>query len=105
MTQIKEQNNTSERELNKMEMSNLLDAEFKTLLIRMLNKLIENFNSIKKDQSEAKDTLTEMKNNLQGINGIVHEAENQSSNLEYKGAKSIQKEQQKEKKSKKMRIG
>ena len=67
MTQIKEQNNTSERELNKMEMSNLLDAEFKTLLIRMLNELIENFNSIKKDQSEAKDTLTEMKNNLQGI--------------------------------------
>ena len=88
-----------------MEISNLSDAEFKTLLIRMLNELIENFNSIKKDQSEAKDTLTEMKNNLQGINCIVHEAENQSSNLEYKGAKNIQKEQQKEKKSKKMRIG
>ena len=95
MTQIKEQNNTSERELNKMEMSNLLDAEFKTLLIRMLNELIENFNSIKKDQSEAKDTLTEMKNNLQGNNFRVSKAENQMNDLECQGKRNKQSEQQK----------
>ena len=39
-----------EKELNKMETSNLLDAEFKTLVIRMLNELSEDLNSIKKDQ-------------------------------------------------------
>ena len=43
--------------------------------------------TIKKDQSEMKDTLTETKNNLQGINSRVDEAENQISNLEYKEAK------------------
>ena len=32
-----------------MEISNLLDAEFKTLVTRMLMELNEDFNSIKKD--------------------------------------------------------
>ena len=47
-----------------METSNLLYIEFKLLVIRMLNELSENLNSIKKDQSEMKATLTEMKSNL-----------------------------------------
>ena len=47
-----------------MEISNLSDSEFKTLVIRMLNELSGNFNSIKKDQSEMKDTVTEMKKKL-----------------------------------------
>ena len=47
-----------------MEMSNLSDAEFKTLLIRMLKELSEYINRIKKIQPETKDTLTEIKNNL-----------------------------------------
>ena len=64
MVQRKEQNKTPEKELNKMEASNLLDAEFKTLVIRMLKELSENLNSIKKIHSETKDTLTEIKNNL-----------------------------------------
>ena len=34
-----------------------------------------------------KDTLTEMKNNLQGINSRVHEAKNQNRDLKYKEAK------------------
>ena len=38
MVQMKEQNKTPEKELNKMEMSNLLDAEFKTLVVRVLNE-------------------------------------------------------------------
>ena len=49
MAQMKEQIKTSERGLNKMEISNLLDAEFKTLVIRMLKELRENLNSIKND--------------------------------------------------------
>ena len=65
MAQMKEQNKTPEKELNKMEISNLSDAEFKTLVIRMLKELSEDLNSIKKIQSETKDTLIEIKNNLQ----------------------------------------
>ena len=38
ISQKKEQNKTPEKQLNKMETSNLLDALFKTLVIRMLNK-------------------------------------------------------------------
>ena len=36
---MKEQNKTPEKELNKMETNNLPDAEFRTLVIRMLNEL------------------------------------------------------------------
>ena len=95
MTQTEEQYKTSEA--NKVETSNLLDAEFKSLVIRMLNELSENLSSIKKGQSEMKDILTEMKNNLQGINSRVDEAKNQHTSLEYKEAKNTQSEQQKEK--------
>ena len=42
------QNTTPEKELNKMETSNLPDAEFKTLVIRMLDDLSENFNRDRK---------------------------------------------------------
>ena len=36
---MKEQNKIPEKELNKMETSNLLDAEFKTLCLRKLKNL------------------------------------------------------------------
>ena len=65
MAQVKEQIKTQEKEINKMEISNLSDAEFKTLVIRMLKELSEDLNSIEKIQSEIKDTLVEIKNNLQ----------------------------------------
>ena len=57
MAQIKEQIQTPEKELNKMEISNLSDAEFKTLVIRIFKELSEDLNSIKKIQSKRKDTL------------------------------------------------
>ena len=87
MTQVKEQVKTPEKELNKMEISNLSDAKFKTLVIRMLKDLSEDLNSIKKIQSEMKNTLTEI-NNLQGINSRVDEAENQINDVEHKEAKN-----------------
>ena len=86
-----------------MEISNLSDAEFKTLVLRMLKELSEDLNSIKKTQSETKDTLIEIKNNLQGNNSEVDEAENQINNLEHKEAKNNQSEQE-EKIIQKMRI-
>ena len=39
MAQMKEQIKTPEKKLSKMEISNLSDAEFKTLVIRMLKEL------------------------------------------------------------------
>ena len=61
MAQMKEQIKTPEKGLNEMEISNLSDAEFKTLVIKMLKKLNEDLNSIKKIQSETKDTLIEIR--------------------------------------------
>ena len=87
MAHMKEQIKTPEKELNEMEISNLSDAEFKTLITIMLKELSEDLNSIKKTQSETKDTLIEIKNNLQGNNSIVDEAENQINNLEHKEEK------------------
>ena len=52
--QMKEQIKTPEIELNKTEVSSLSDAEFKTLLMRMLKELSEDLNSIKKIQLETK---------------------------------------------------
>ena len=86
-----------------MAISNLLDTEFKTLVIRMLKELGEELSSIKKTQSEMKDTLVEVKNNLQGNNNRVNKAEIQINDLEHNGAKTYQ-NNKKKKESKKMRI-
>ena len=94
MAQMKEQIKTPEKEINKMEISNLSNAEFTTLVIRMLKELSEELNSIKKIESVTKDTLIEIKDNLQGSNSRVEEAENQISDLKHKKAKNNQSEKQ-----------
>ena len=45
LSQMKEHINTPEKELNKTKTSTLLDAEFKTMIIRMFKELSENFNT------------------------------------------------------------
>ena len=79
-----------------MEMSNMSDAEFKTLVVRMLKELSEDLNRIKKSQAEMKDILTEM-NNLQGIKSTVDKAKNQNNDMKHKQTKNNQSEQQEEK--------
>ena len=91
---MKEQKTTPEKELNKMEMSNLSDAEFKTLLIKMLKELSEDLSSMEKIQSERKDSLIEINNNLHGNNSRVDEVENHINDLEHKEAKNNQSEQE-----------
>ena len=59
-----EQIKIPEKELNEMLISNLSDAEFKTLAIRMLKELSEDLTSIGMIQSEMKDTLIEVKDNI-----------------------------------------
>ena len=41
MAHMKKQNKTPEKELNKTEITNLSDAEFKALVIRMIKELIK----------------------------------------------------------------
>ena len=101
MAQMKEKIKSPEKGLNEMEISNVSGAEFKTLVIRMLKELSEDLNSIKRTQSEMKDTLTEIKNNLQGNNSRVDEAKNQINDLEHKEEKNKQSEQQEDKRIKK----
>ena len=43
-----------EKELNKMDISNLSDAEFKALVIRMLKELTEDLNSIKRSNQKQR---------------------------------------------------
>ena len=90
MAQMKEQIKSPEKELNKIEISNPSDAEFKKLVIRMLKELSGYFNSIKMIPSEMKEAQIKIKNNLQGINSGVDEAENQVNDLEHKAEKDIQ---------------
>ena len=47
MVQMKEQIKTPQKELNKREISNVSDAEYKTLVLRMLKKLTKDLDSIK----------------------------------------------------------
>ena len=61
MAQVKEQIKTPEKELNEMDISNLLDAEYKALVIKMLKKLSGDLSSIRNIQSEMKDPFIKIK--------------------------------------------
>ena len=75
-----------------MEITNLSDAEFETLVIRMLKELNGYSNSIKKIQAEMKVTLSEIKKNSQGTNHEGKEARVKTNNLEHKEERNIQPE-------------
>ena len=73
MSQMKEESKTPEKELSKIETSNLPDAELKGCSVNIsenFNKKIGNIKmeieNIKKNQSEMKNTITEMKNYIRG---------------------------------------
>ena len=61
MAKMKKKNKTPEKELSETEIANLPDAEFKTLVIRMLKELVDYGINIKE---EMKATLSEIKKNL-----------------------------------------
>ena len=84
-----------------MEVSNLSDAGFKTLVLSMLRELSEDLSRINKTQSETKGTLIELKNNLQGNNSTVDETENQISDLEHNEGKTSNQNNKKKKNPKK----
>ena len=93
MAQIKEQNRTLEKELSDVEITNLSDAEFKTLVVRMLKDLIEYGKSIRE---EMKAIWREIKKNPQKTNSEEMEAWIQINNLEHKEEINNQPEQNEE---------
>ena len=56
---MKEQKNSPEEELNEMEASNLIDIDFKVMIIRILNSMDKDKKrkKHKKDQSEIKNAI------------------------------------------------
>ena len=79
MAQIKEQMKTPEKELGDDKIANLSDAEFKTLVIRILTEMTEYKCKIKE---ELKATQSEIKKKIQGTNSEGKETGAQINDLE-----------------------
>ena len=92
MAQMKEQIETPERELSNKEIANLLDTEFKTLVIRILREMIEYGCKIK----EVKAIQCEINKNIKGTNSEGKETGTQINDLEQKEEINIQSECNKE---------
>ena len=76
---MKEQIKTPKKELSNGEIANLSDAEFKTLVIRMLTEIIKYGCKI---EEEVKAMQSEIKKNIQETNSEGKETGTQSNNLE-----------------------
>ena len=87
MAQMKKQIKTPENELNDEEIANLSDAEFKTLVIRMLTEMTDYSYKIKE---EVKAVQSEIKENIQGTNSEGNETRIQTNNLEQKEEINVQ---------------
>ena len=93
MAQIKEQIKTPEKELSSEERVNLSDAEFKTLVIRMLTKMIEYGCKV---GEEVKAMQSEIKRNIQGTKSEGKETRTHMNDLEQKEEINIQPKQKEE---------
>ena len=81
MAQMKKQIKTPEKNLSDEEIDNLSNAEFKTLVIRMLTELIELSHKMKE---EMEATQSEIKENIQGTNCEGKETRTQINDLKQK---------------------
>ena len=77
----KEQIKTPEKELGNKEITNQSDAEFKTLVIRMLTEMVRYGCKI---EEKVKAIQNEIKKNIQGTNIEGKETGTQINNLEQK---------------------
>ena len=77
---MREQIKTPEKELSDKKIENLSDAEFKTLVIRMLTEMVEYDCNI---EEEVKAMQSEIKENVQGTNGDRKETRNQEGNQQF----------------------
>ena len=80
-------------QLSEEEIANLLDAQFKTLGIKMLTELFE---SVRKPDEKMKPLLRETKENVQGTNSEAKETGTQINGVDQKEERSIQPEKNEE---------
>ena len=112
---MKEQDKTPEEQPSEMERDNLLEKEFRVMIVKMIqdfrkrmeaqmDTIQETFNKdleeLKDKQKEMNNTITEMKTTLEGINSRIMEAEEQINELEYRMMEITAAEQNKEKRIK-----
>ena len=90
---MKEQIKAPKIELSDEEIANLSDAQFKTLLIRILTELVEYGLKI---EEKVKAMKSEIKENVQGTNSEGKETRTQINDLEQKEEINIQLEQNEE---------
>ena len=83
---MKEQIDAPKIELSDKEITNLSDAQFKTLVIRMLTELVE-FDH--KFDENMKAMLTEIKENVQGTNSDGKETGTQINGADQKEERNI----------------
>ena len=94
MAQMKEQIKPPEKiQLSNEEIVNLSDAQFKTLVIRMLTELVEYGRKL---DEKMKVMLSEMKENVQGTNSYGKETGTQINSVDQKEEKNIQPEKNEE---------
>ena len=85
-TQMKEQTRNTEVQINEKEIDKLPETEFRIMIVKMIknldNKMEKMQESIKKDLEELKNkhaktnnTITEIKNSLEGILSRIPETE------------------------------
>ena len=85
-TQMKEQTRNTEVQIKEKEIGKLSEKEFRIMIVKMIKNLENNMEkmqeSINKDLEEVKNkdaetnnTITEIKNTLEGINSKISEAE------------------------------
>ena len=84
------------------EIANLSDAEFKTLVIRMLTELAEYGHKI---EEKVKAIQSEKKENVQGTNHEGKETGTQINSLGHKGERTFNQNRMKKQEFKKMRRG
>ena len=91
MAQTKEQIKAPEKiQLSEEEIANLSDAQFKTLVIRMLTELVEFGHKI---EERVKAMKNEIKENVQGNNSEGKDTGTQINSLEQKEEINIQHQQ------------
>ena len=84
-TQVKEQTRNSEVQINEEEIGKLPEKEFRIMIVKMIKnleskmeKLQESINQdlkeLKNKHTETNNTITEIKNTLEGINSRISEA-------------------------------
>ena len=108
-TQMKEQTKNTEVQINEEEIGKLPGKELRIMIVKMIktleNKMEKMQKSINKDVEELKNkytnnTITEIKNTLEGINSRLSEAEEWISELEDKMVEITSEEQNKVKRIK-----